>query len=188
MLITLLRLAKRAVILARMLDVIEEVLKVVVSDEFISVVLASLKAEKPGYIGRITEIETTEGLADESQPVRRAKFYANLGLKEVDVPYKFPDSSLLSPPSTFRKRRLAEGIKGQLLLATFTDDAVKTKAVRSIIRRVYERGYNVDPQDEYIEKRLALISSDKGSRLKPLMVGSKSKSGRTPGSRASAAR
>jgi hypothetical protein len=146
--------------------------------------LASLKAEKPGYIGRITEIETTEGLADESQPVRRAKFYANLGLKEVDVPYEFPRFQPAKSTKYVPQAALGGGIKGQLLLATFTDDAVKTKAVRSIIRRVYERGYNVDPQDEYIEKRLALISSDKGSRLKPLMVGSKSKSGRTAGSKA----
>ena len=133
-------------------------------------VLEALKAEYPSHIGRVTEIESTEGLTADSQPVRRAKFYKGLGLKEFDAPYELPLFQPVNSTVYVPQARLGKAIKAQLLFAPFTDKPVTAAQLRSIIRRIYERGYYVHPADPYIEERLSLVDESKQSLLREISI------------------
>lgn len=126
-------------------------------------VLEALKAEKPEYIGRITEIESTDGLLPDSQPVRRAKFYKALGLEELVFDYEIPRFQPADATEYVLQQKLGSGIKGQLLIATFSDAAVSGSQVRSIVRRIYENGYHVSSDDPFIDTRLALIDAKRSN-------------------------
>ena len=120
-------------------------------------VLEALKQEKPDYIGRVTEIESTAGQTRDSQPVRRAKFYKALGLKEIDVAYEFPLFQPVNAKEYVAQAQLGKGIPAQLLIASFGNDSLSVSDARSIIKRIYTFGYHLQPTDPYIAERLMLV-------------------------------
>lgn len=131
-------------------------------------VIAALKSETPDYIGRVTEIESAEGLAADSQPARRAAFYKRIGLMELTVPYEMPLYQPADATQYIPQAKLGKGIKGQLLIAPFKDGPISGKQVRSIVRRIYEQGYNVSPDDPYMQERLSLIDESRENYLAPM--------------------
>lgn len=133
-------------------------------------VIEALKAERPHYIGRVTEIESTEGLSADSQPARRASFYARLGLQELDVPYEFPLFQPAGSTEYVPQSKLGKPIKAQMLIAPFDNKPITASQVRSMIRRIYTRGYRVRPDDPYIESRLALIGDGRKNLLVPVRM------------------
>jgi hypothetical protein len=132
--------------------------------------LATLKKEKPNYIGRVTEIESTEGMAPDSQPVRRAKFYKALGLMELDITYEIP---LFQPPGAKRyipQTKLGPAVKAQLLMAPFCDKPIVLAAqARSIVSQIYGQ-YNVRESDPYIAQRLSVIDDHRQNLLIPVRL------------------
>jgi hypothetical protein len=133
-------------------------------------VIEALKREKPGYIGRITEIESTADLPPTSQPVRRAKFYRALGMLELDVPYEIPLYQPVDAAEYVPQAKLGKSIKGQLLFAPFSNKPVTAKQVRSIISRIYKTGYGIDPKDPFMAQRLALIDGKRDNFLIPIRI------------------
>ncbi len=133
-------------------------------------VIEALKTEKPGYIGRLTEIESTLGLGETAQPVRRAKFYKSLGMEELDVSYEIPLFQPVGAPEYVPQERLGKGIPGQLLFAGFDSLPVAAQQARSMIRRIYQQGYDVSPTDTYIERRLALIADSTADLRIPIRL------------------
>lgn len=134
-------------------------------------VVAALKLQTPDYLGRVTEIESTYGLSADSQPVRRAKFYDSLGLKEIDVPYEIPLFQPADAKEYTPQKKLGSGIRAQLLFAPFHDRPLTAAEVKTIIRRIYERGYDIKPDDPYIEERLSLVDENRKDFLVPIRIG-----------------
>lgn len=133
-------------------------------------VIEALKLETPDYVGRVTEIESTENLSSTSQPVRRAKFYQALGLQELDIDYQMPLYQPADATEYMPQSKLGKAIKGQLLIAPFSDGPVTGAQVRAIVRRIYEEGYDIQPTDPYIAERLALIDEARENYLVPLRI------------------
>lgn len=127
--------------------------------------LEALKAEKPDYIGRITEIESTAGLTKDSQPARRARFYKALGLQELDIPYEIPLFQPADATEYVPQAKLGKSIKGQLLISMFSDSAVSASQLRYIVGRIYKSGYHVKKDDPYFAERLALIDEKRENYL-----------------------
>lgn len=124
-------------------------------------VVEALKVAYPTYIGRVTEIESTRGQDKDSQPVRRARFYQALNLREFDIDYDIP---LFQPPGSdvyVEQAKLGTAINGQLLIASFDDKPVSGKMLRSIVRRIYRSGYQVSETDPYMAEQLALIDAER---------------------------
>jgi hypothetical protein len=135
-------------------------------------VIKALKAKSPHYLGRTTEIESTEGMAPDSQQVRRAKFYAALGLKELHLPYEFPLFQPIGATEYVPQSKLGKPVKAQLLIAPFSDAPISGKQAYDLVKSIYINSYNVHPDDPFVAERLALIDVSKDNLLGPVRIGS----------------
>ncbi len=133
-------------------------------------VIDALKVETPDYLGRMTEIESTAGLPATSQPVRRARFYQSIGLQELEFDYEIPLYQSVEATEYVPPAKRGKPIKGQLLISPFRDGPVSGALVRTIVRRIYEEGYNIQPTDPYMAERLALIDEAREDYLVPLRI------------------
>lgn len=134
-------------------------------------VVAALKAESPCYFGRFTEIESTVGLPEDSQPVRRAKFYRKLGLQVVDVPYEMARYQPNDATRHMSQSELTPHLPAHLLVSPFHDRPLTGSEAASIVRRIYENHYGVGNDDPYIAQRLSLINRRRMNVIRPLVVG-----------------
>jgi GNAT superfamily N-acetyltransferase len=134
-------------------------------------VVAALKQENPCYFGRFTEIESTVGLPENSQPVRRAKFYQKLGLNALDFPYEMARFQPNDSTTHKSQKELGPGLPAHLLVSPFSDRPLNGTELASIVRRIYEQHYGVLPSDPYIHERLLLINRRRKSFVGPLVIG-----------------
>lgn len=155
-------------------------------------VIPELKAEftERGFAGRLTEIESTEGMPANSQPVRRARFYRDkIGMQSIDkeqFPFELP---LYQPDAAVEQgvyvpqRQIPEYLRQQgefdidgpvpaeALWTSFDGKGVSGKDAIGIFERLARWGYGVQSHDGYLKERAAQMNSATDNNLlKPIEI------------------
>lgn len=140
-------------------------------------VMPSLKREFPGdkYVGRVMEMEATDGLPENSQPQRRARFFRDkIGLDAIDktkLPYELPlfqPEDIVAAGKYIEQREipkysqehglgLGDGpVPAEMLWTSFDSVPLTGKVGLGIYQRLMHWGYGVRTTDPYFAQRSAL--------------------------------
>lgn len=136
-----------------------------------------------GFIGRVTEIEATEGMAYNSQPQRRARFYQDrVGLEALDkqkCPYELPlyqpddvrlsgryiNQSEIPEYARSKGNDLGDGpVPAEILWTSFDNQPVTGEVARGVYARLAHWGYGVRPEDPYMQTRLGMVQDSPNLR------------------------
>lgn len=148
-------------------------------------VIPTIKKEfaHKGFIGRVTEVEATEGLPFNSQPQRRARFYRDkVGLEALDkekCPYELPlyqpedvrlsgkyiNQSEIPQYARSKGNDLGDGpVPAEILWTSFDNKPVDGKIARGIYERLATWGYGVRAEDPYLKARLQMVQDSPNLR------------------------
>lgn len=144
-------------------------------------VIPALRADYPAqsWQGRVTEIESTDGLTSADQPVRRAYFYRDkIGMEGFDkdkVPYELP---LFQPEDareagTYIPQREIPGdgpVPAEMLYTPFDGEPVTGTQARGIYDRLARWGYGVHPDDPYLPERIEAIDANAENVRGPIVL------------------
>jgi hypothetical protein len=116
-----------------------------------------LREEYGSYLGMFTEIESTKQHTDDPElaktRVKRKNFFMKLGLIPLDVPYRFPSYDGSEP------------LEGELLWFPFTRDQLHPDELESVVLRIYTEGYELKPDDSFVQKQLVEIKETYSQRV-----------------------
>lgn len=149
-------------------------------------VIPELKAEfgDNGFAGRLTEIESTDGMPANSQPVRRARFYRDkIGMQAIDkeqFPFELPlyqpdaavEQGVYVPQRNIPEYLRQQGefdidgpVPAEALWTSFDGKGVSGKDAIGIFERLARWGYGVEADDPYLAERIAGMSSASDNNL-----------------------
>lgn len=155
-------------------------------------VIPALKTEFPAakFQGRLTEIEATDGLTADAQPVRRARFYRDkIGMVALDknkFPYELPlfqpgeaaEAGTYIPqrqiPEWAKSKGIADAGEGpvpaEMLYTSFDGQPVTGQQARSMYDRLARWGYGVEAKDPYLVERTQLIDGTATDLRTPIQI------------------
>jgi GNAT superfamily N-acetyltransferase len=108
-----------------------------------------LQNEYGSYLGMFTEIESTLQHTDDVElkttRVRRKNFFLKLGLKPLNVPYRFPSYDGSEP------------LEGELLWFPFAGDSLNAEVLERVVFRIYTEGYGLHEGSDFVQTQMKAI-------------------------------